>query len=122
MREHEHILPIPIYDLELVTVVTSDLLRSRITRQKKLGTVHNTKDFEGLAGLSSNKHPYYTIFFQTPLTHETIAHEIDHCVSKMLDDVGVKFDIKNHEPHAYLVGWVTKHIYSFLFDSGLKVS
>ena len=45
-------------------------------------------------------------------THEHIAHEIFHACVSMGDVYGFKDIMKDQEPMAYLIGYVTKKIYN----------
>lgn len=46
-------------------------------------------------------------------TMATVAHEIFHAVTLILDRVGMPFDIeKNDEAYAYLIGYVTQEFYN----------
>ncbi len=44
-----------------------------------------------------------------------IAHEVFHCVTCLLDHIGMPFNIDhNDEAHAYLIGYLTNEIYKNL--------
>lgn len=46
-------------------------------------------------------------------TMATVAHEIFHAVTLILDRIGLIFDIdKNDEAYAYLIGYVTQEFYN----------
>jgi len=44
-------------------------------------------------------------------THETIAHEVFHCVHFMMDEIGCNLSEETKEPYAFLAGYLTKKIY-----------
>ena len=46
-----------------------------------------------------------------------LAHEIFHCVTFIMERVGIKFDLNvSDEAYAYLVGYLTKEIYELTAD------
>jgi len=46
--------------------------------------------------------------------HLFIAHEVFHLVAYLLDSVGIKFDIDNHEVYAYMYTyWIKKFTLAF---------
>jgi hypothetical protein len=57
------------------------------------------------------KYTLYTCFFKPDATHSSIAHEVVHLVNSIYHDRGMKLDVLEDEPQAYLTGWVTEQIY-----------
>lgn len=57
---------------------------------------------------------YWVVFGLKKLSHNTIAHEIVHLVNLIFLDRGIKPDLKNDEPQAYLTGWLTDKMYKFI--------
>lgn len=50
-----------------------------------------------------------------PQFHSTVAHEIFHAATMMLDRAGFKLEIMvSDEAYAYLIGWLTQEFYSNL--------
>ena len=47
----------------------------------------------------------------------TIAHEADHIVSFIFKRVGIKLDLDNDEPHAYLLGYIVEQIYKIYINT-----
>lgn len=45
---------------------------------------------------------------------ETLTHECVHAAWRVLELVGVKSDVDNQEPLAYLVGWLSKEVNRFM--------
>ena len=41
------------------------------------------------------------------ITTATMAHEADHAANLIFKAIGAKVDVRNDEPHAYLVGFIT---------------
>lgn len=49
---------------------------------------------------------------KTPEDYGSLQHEIFHCVTVLLDKMGMKFiPLKSDEAYAYLVGYLTTEIY-----------
>jgi hypothetical protein len=47
----------------------------------------------------------------------TLQHEIFHCVTFIMDRIGMKFKLmQSDEAYAYLIGYLTKEIYDRLYD------
>lgn len=57
-------------------------------------------------------------FSDDELTHGTITHEILHFVNFIFTEIGAKIDQLNDEPQAYLAGWATNCVYSFMEEEG----
>jgi len=45
---------------------------------------------------------------------ETLAHECVHAAWRVLELVGVKSDVDNQEPLAYLTGWIARQVNNFM--------
>lgn len=55
------------------------------------------------------------------ITHGTIAHECHHAVMSMCKTLGIKPNVDNQEPTAYLHGWLAEWIYKILSSKKIKV-
>ena len=55
------------------------------------------------------------------LDYNTIAHEIDHVVTLLMRDIGMKETGDNEEAYAYLTGWLHGWTYETLRDKGAIV-
>ena len=49
---------------------------------------------------------YYYILFPSVTTWRDVAHECVHAVNMVFESKGVRLDLKNDEPQAYLMGWM----------------
>ena len=47
-------------------------------------------------------------------SNSLIAHESVHLVNHLFEDWGIKLDLDNDEPQAYLTGWFVEQIDKFL--------
>ena len=63
------------------------------------------------SGHTKSKVDIYTVFLKPKATHSSIAHEVVHIVNAIYDDRGMKLDVHEDEPQAYLTGWITAQIY-----------
>jgi hypothetical protein len=45
---------------------------------------------------------------------DTISHEITHAVAEILGGIGIKFNKKNEEAYAYLIGYLNKEFHKFI--------
>ncbi len=45
------------------------------------------------------------------MTMDTVGHEIVHTVNAIFKSRGIKLDVDNDEPQAYLTGWMTGVVY-----------
>lgn len=60
------------------------------------------------------------IFLHKLEDHSVIAHEIVHAASYTFEHAGIKMDVENDEPFAYLVGWLTKKVYEVIDEHNSK--
>lgn len=51
----------------------------------------------------------------------TVAHECFHAAQYIAHDLGFNFDQRHDEPVAYLMGWLTDYVLTFLRDHGFDV-
>lgn len=56
----------------------------------------------------------YVVAFKGNPSGQTIAHESAHIVNRIYLDRGIRLDLLNDEPQAYLTGWVFNQIENFL--------
>lgn len=102
---------------KVIFVVTDEVvdLVNQIIKNKKYTTV-----FEGpVEGVmvSGDISEYYIIIDSKYLSHNTIAHEVFHAVLKINNDRG----ITDEEAGAWLLGYITEHIYKSLSKKKLTV-
>lgn len=59
-----------------------------------------------------------TLTFRDPDAYsaDTLTHECIHAAWRILDLVGVKVSSKNHEPLAYIAGWLSREVNNFMCD------
>ena len=121
MRERAKRIFIPFYDSYFEIVVSPDIAKSasRKSRQAYLGE----QDVEGeYSALNCYLGGNFSIFFTyKDLNHNTIAHEIFHATMRMAERTGVEFKPDNHEPFAYLQGYLAQVTYSFLKKHRIRV-
>jgi len=111
-------LKIPVYECEVQFVITNQLISKLVNAQYKKYRCDETFDGEAEGCLFSPNMKLYIMFLNTDhVTHNTIAHELYHLVSRMTTDR----DIEDDEQQAWLCGWVTEQFYKFLAKKNLTV-
>lgn len=101
-------IDIPIYQCKLTIILDKDL--SYITKKYKTIDLSN---YGAVTMRVPNKHSEYIVAFEYS-EGSIIAHEVVHLVNYIFKDRGVKLDIKNDEPQAYLTGWIFNKIDKFI--------
>jgi hypothetical protein len=117
-------IDIPIYDA--VVVVFLSPTAKQVNAWSKPMIESDIMDDEDLAELlswvkgdtpdagftQSYKHANYAIYVREGLDdHDTVAHEVFHCVNRILKDRGVEMSGEG-EAYAYLIGYLTGKIYN----------
>lgn len=111
---------VPIYDFcHLAVIVTNDTeeAQRRLPKSKFPGV----EPIE-CSGMSMWHRGQFAIIFDVnELDHELIGHEIFHVTGRIAKWCGIKYDVDNSEPMAFLSGWIHKFVYQSLRRSGYKV-
>ena len=74
-----------------------------------------SRDYVGYH-LPLEKGGYYLVVMKNSDKYEeidTITHEVDHLVTDILHDAGVRVSRKNDEAHAHLTGYLNKEFFKF---------
>ena len=76
-------------------------------------------DFHGYAATCYTKNTKggclrVVIAFMNPTTPEIIAHEAYHAVNNLFVNNGIKPDLYNDEPAAFILGWIVKQCHKYL--------
>lgn len=109
---------IPIYPAKLKLVVAASIEAARYDFRDVFGQSTS----ENYNGMCAYLGPNFGLFFAADrLTHKTIAHEIFHATGRIMERCGCKLTPENHEPYAYLCGWITNWVYAELKAKGLKL-
>lgn len=112
---------IPLYDSFFEVVVSTDIPKSitKPFRVKYLGE----QDVEGeFCAIHCYHRACFSIFFTYEnLTHNTIAHEIFHATMRIGERCGVMFNKDNHEPFAYLQGFLAETAYGLFKKHKIRV-
>lgn len=99
---------IPIYDLRFWVGVSDKPVELRAKFDWAFGKRDNS-DFSGTCEYHRSK--FAVLFDAYDLSHELIAHEVFHVTHRMLEFNAVNFGENNHEPFAYLNGYLTQLVY-----------
>jgi hypothetical protein len=98
------------YHCNVVFIITNDLNHHVNGIYKKLKSKESFNgEAEGIL-LTLDIDNYYVLFDVCYLSHNTIAHEIYHCVVKVTEDR----DIVDEEAQAWLAGYLTEKMYDFV--------
>jgi len=103
---------IPIYFGEIVVIQ-----KKKLSDIPKKWTIDF--DFHGYAATCYTKNDKngclrIVIAFMKPTTPEIIAHESYHAVSYLFSHNGIKHDLNNDEPGAFILGWIVKQCHKNL--------
>lgn len=112
---------VPIYASFFEVVISRDIGKSvtKPFRIKYLGE----QDIDGeYCALHCYRGACFSIFFQyKDLCHNTISHEIFHATMRMAERCEVIFTKDNHEPFAYLQGYLTEVAYGLMKKHKIKI-
>jgi hypothetical protein len=95
---------IPLYFGRLIISVSKELnkLDTRLKGEPNFDALTDT--------FIKNSLLHVQICLQPDATPSIMAHEAVHAANMIFEHVGVKLNLKNDEPQAYLVGWVVKQL------------
>lgn len=111
---------IPIYTGKLVIILTNQDEKLPVQTQinsLELYAMSFTNDID------DNRVGFHVVFNawgMNRINHGVIAHEICHCVDSVMDYHFIE-STKINEPRAYITGWITERIYSFLRKKRIKI-
>jgi len=128
MKKHlyKKAINIPIYRGKFVIVITNSVKRI----QKHISNFWEdgeTKDLyaHSFYGSYQGTQGFYMILnfdnSYRKIYHGVIAHEAIHLAQRIVTMRGVKLDVENDEPVAYLVEWITDETYKFIKQNKFKV-
>jgi hypothetical protein len=110
-------LKIPVYECTVQFIIT-DMLIDEVNRIYKKYDIHELfTDYAEGCLITSDIDLYIIILEDKYLSHNTIAHELYHLVTRMTQDR----DIEDDEQQAWLCGWITEHLYKFISKKNLTV-
>ena len=99
---------VPIYDVDLVVVVTDDIPAA----YKREFGVQIDDLHAACLGYSGRK---FGLFFEPKFKRRgIIAHEIFHLTHRILEKCTCNFDAGHHEPGAYLCEYLTEKVHAIL--------
>lgn len=105
------VIPIPIYQSELVII--QDKNWKRVKKKYNLNVSKRFGAFVFRHMKKSGRMQYIVCLDMNP-SNSLIAHESVHLVNHLFEDWGIKLDLDNDEPQAYLTGWFVEQINKFL--------
>lgn len=108
---------VPLYGDTLLLVLSADAIKSRKAFNKRFGESTDGQ-FSGLC--SSNGYHFGLFFDALCFNHQLIAHEVFHVTHRILEYNSVTFSTENHEPFAFLCGWITGWVYAVTKNVPMK--
>lgn len=111
-------LSIPIYDCSVQFCLTGDSVAKQVNAQFKKFKINEVFEGEAEGCVFSPSMKEYMLYLHLDhVTHNTIAHELFHLVTKITEDR----DIEDNEQQAWLCGWLTDQFYRFVKNKNLTV-
>ena len=111
---------ISIYDAHVQFIITKNITKTvnRIHAYHKSGTVWGKDETAAGCTILCSTVKYYIVINSEYLTHNTICHELYHCVCTMANDRG----IHEEESRAWLQGIIAEEIYKYLKEKNIEVA
>jgi hypothetical protein len=111
-------IKLPIYDCNIIFIITDDLKSEVKTIYKKYEIVSIEDEGESAGMLLSPDIDIYILLIDPHyLSHNTIAHEIYHAAVRITKDR----DISDEETQAWLCGHITERVYKFLVNKKIQI-
>jgi len=110
-------LKLPTYNCQLVFIVTDQMVRMVNNLYKKHSIPGKWDDVAEGVMFSPDMYAYYLMIDIDCLTHNTIAHEAFHVVTRIMEDR----DIKDEESGAWIAGHVAEFVYKSLKKKKLPI-
>ena len=109
---------LPMYNCKVYFVVTDNLKDevNKLYRKNKLPPLFG-EEAEGVM-VSFNIDNYYVIIDNDCVSHNTLAHEVHHLITRISEDRG----IEDEEAEAWLSGHLSEEIYKFLDKKKIVVN
>lgn len=110
-------LNIETFSCKLQLIISDDINKeiNKIYKNYNIPPVSD-HEVEGMLISGSNR-LYYLIIDNNCLSHNTIAHEIYHAVVRITEDR----DVSDEETQAWLCGFLTEKMYSFIKQKKLEI-
>ena len=110
----QKIIKVPIYIGDLLMLQTNKFEKVNKSYNSNF-TKEDNKMYDAVVFKDSKKHiNQYIVVLRKDANYAVIAHETVHLVNVIFKDHGIKLDLDNDEPQAYLTGWLFDQIYNFL--------
>lgn len=107
---------VPLYKDTLYLIVAEDPVSKFKKMQKSIFKELEIDSFHALSCYYRDKHG---IFLPLDVEFDTVIHECFHTTMHLLHYRNVSFDINNHEPFAYLHGWISNWVVGEMEKHGL---
>lgn len=108
---------VPIYFVNLTFVAGSDvesIVEQRNLMDEEFG--HDGRLGDAIGFVCYNGSEIGIFISLDNYTPGFMAHEVFHCACRIMERIGDTLTADRHEPHAYLVEWITDWIYGQDWD------
>lgn len=119
--KHVKTFHVPIYRIDFMLIITNDINRTRKEYEDIFGE-YTGNPIDALCSWSPEEYIFALIIKKDKIGHGLIAHEVFHCVHRMMETMGDEFSKESHEPYAYLCGWVTSKIYKTIHKLKFRIT
>lgn len=99
------------YGIALWVVIAHDLVKARVEMEELFGPA-SEEGHSDLAQSVTGKGGVGLFFRKEGLTAGTAGHECFHGTHRLLHHIGQRFDIDNHEAHAWLIDWMIDQVHA----------
>jgi hypothetical protein len=107
---------VPLYLSKVKLVVTDDIYRA----QRRFGMEPSSGSFYGMSLYKGNQFAILLNQEARALSYDTVAHECFHVTSRIMELVNTKLTPENHEPYAYLNGFIAGKVFGKLKSWKIK--
>lgn len=112
LKEKIFTIEFPVFDYELVVILSSDVMKSRTDRDEEVG-----EKFTGEPALALHSYNYHNpiaflIFNEHDVTPGVIAHEASHAVYRLLEWIGATE--RDEEVLAYHIEYIVDKVWNFV--------
>lgn len=112
-------IKLPMYNCVVHFIVTNELdkIVDGIFKKYKLVNELGNDTAEGIVISPDDISDYYLVIDLKYLSHNTLSHEMYHCVVRITEDRG----ISDEETQAWLSGHITEIVYRYLDGKNIKI-
>ncbi len=113
---------VPLYGNKFYVYATTDM--GKTVRQRPIDADNPDSYGNSTAIACMRKGRRHIVCFNLDfvITADSLAHEVYHVTQDILENIGYKQKPHNHEPAAYLMGWLMQHVMNDFRKWKIKVN